>query len=95
MHAVQSIVDGVGEEWKRALLGFLLLFFRSRCRLAAQEPAPRNQFTVDASILAGGLSYARMTRSDKLVGVAVSGPAFRREPTGCLLLQRSESSSRR
>ena len=37
--------------------------------LAAQEPAPRDQLTLDASLLAGGLSYARMTSSDKLVGV--------------------------
>jgi hypothetical protein len=51
------------------VLGFLLLVSDSWCRLAAQEPAPRNQFTIDASILAGGLSYARMTSSDKLVGV--------------------------
>ena len=36
--------------------------------LAAREPAPRNQLTLDASILAGGISYARMTSSDKLVG---------------------------
>jgi hypothetical protein len=38
-------------------------------QLAAQEPAPRTQLTVDASILAIALSYARMTSSDKLVGV--------------------------
>jgi hypothetical protein len=38
-------------------------------RLAAQEPPPPNQVTLDASILAGGLSYARMTSSDMLVGV--------------------------
>ena len=73
MHAGQSIVDGAGEEWKRALnviaLGFLLVVSASWCALSAQEPAPRNQFTVDASALAGGLSYARMTSSDRLVGV--------------------------
>jgi len=73
MHAVQLIVGHEGEAWKRALdvivLGFLLLFSHARRRLAAQEPAPRNQFTVDVSALAGGLSYARLTSSDKLVGV--------------------------
>jgi len=73
MHAGQSIVDGAGEEWKRALnviaLGFLLVVSASWCALSAQEPAPRNQFTVDASALAGGLSYARMTSSVRLVGV--------------------------
>jgi hypothetical protein len=37
--------------------------------LAAQEPAPRSQLTLDASVLAGGLSYARITSPDRLVGV--------------------------
>jgi hypothetical protein len=61
------------EEWMRALrvivLGILLVFSGSWRQLAAQEAAPRNQFTLDASILSGGLSYARITSSDKLVGV--------------------------
>ena len=50
-------------------VGFLLVssgFWRS---LAAQEPAPRNQLTLDASFLAGGLSYARTTTSNNLVGI--------------------------
>jgi hypothetical protein len=51
------------------VLGLLLVVSASWCGLAGQEQAPRNQFTVDASALAGGLSYARMTSSDKLVGV--------------------------
>jgi hypothetical protein len=49
-------------------LGYFLISSDSWHQLAAQEPAPRNQLTLDASILAGGLSYARMTSSDKLVG---------------------------
>ena len=49
-------------------LGCFLVSVDSWHQLAAQEPAPRNQLTLDASILAGGLSYARMTSSDKLVG---------------------------
>jgi len=49
-------------------LGYFLGSSISWYELAAQEPAPRNELTLDASILAGGLSYARMTRSDKLVG---------------------------
>jgi len=51
------------------VLGILLVFSDSWRRLAAQAPAPRNEFTVDASALAGGLSYAHMTSADKLVGV--------------------------
>jgi hypothetical protein len=50
------------------VLGLLLVFYSWR-QLAAQEPAPRNQATLDASILSGGLSYARLTSSDRLVGV--------------------------
>lgn len=49
-------------------LGFLFVSSDSWHQLEAQEPAPRNQVTLDASILAGGLSYARMTSSDRLVG---------------------------
>ena len=49
--------------------GYFLVSSGSWHQLAAQEPAPRSQLTLDASILAGGLSYARMTSSDKLVGV--------------------------
>ena len=49
-------------------LGCLLVVSDSWYPLAAQEPAPRNQFTLDASILAGGLSYARMTSPDRVVG---------------------------
>lgn len=49
-------------------LGCFLVSSDSWHQLAAQEPAPRNEFTLDASILAGGLSYARMTSSHKLVG---------------------------
>jgi hypothetical protein len=49
-------------------IGYLLVSSDPWHRLAAQEPAPRNQLTFDASILAGGLSYARRTSSDKLVG---------------------------
>jgi hypothetical protein len=51
------------------LVGFSLVA-SGFCRpLAAQEPAAGNQLTLDASVLAGGLSYARVTSSDKLVGV--------------------------
>lgn len=50
-------------------LGFLLVSSDLWRPLAAQEPAPRNQLTLDASFLAGGLSYARVTSSDRVVGV--------------------------
>ena len=57
----------------RALNVICLLYFlvssASWHQLAAQEPAPRSQLTLDASILAGGLSYARRTSSNNLVGV--------------------------
>ena len=49
-------------------LGYFLVSSDSWHRLGAQEPAPRNRITLDASLLAGGLSYARLTSSDKLVG---------------------------
>jgi len=49
-------------------LGYLLVSSDAWHQLAAQEPARRNQLTIDASILAGGLSYARMTSPDRLVG---------------------------
>lgn len=49
-------------------LAFFLVSSDFWHQLAAQVPAPRSQLTLDASILAGGLSYARMTSSDKLVG---------------------------
>src|SRR4051812_7863056 len=51
------------------VLGFVLGSSDARHRLAAQEPARRNQFTLDASLLAGGLSYAHATSADNLVGV--------------------------
>jgi hypothetical protein len=50
-------------------LSCFLVCFGSWHPLAAQQPAPRNQLTLDASVLAGGLSYARVTSPDKLVGV--------------------------
>ena len=50
-------------------LGFLFVSSDFWRPLAAQQPAPRNQLTLDTSLLAGGLSYARLTSSDKLVGV--------------------------
>ena len=50
-------------------LGCFLVSSSSWRPLAAQQPAPRNQLTVDASVLAGGLSYSRVTSPDKLVGV--------------------------
>jgi hypothetical protein len=49
-------------------VSYFLVSSGSWHKLAAQEPAPRNQLTLDASILAGGVSYGRMTSSDKLVG---------------------------
>lgn len=49
-------------------LGYFLVPFGSSHQLAAQEPALRNQLTLDASILAAGLSYGRRTSSDKLMG---------------------------
>ena len=50
-------------------LGFLLVSSDARRQLAAQEPAHQSQLTLDASLFAGGLSYARMTSPGKLVGV--------------------------
>jgi hypothetical protein len=50
----------------------VLLVITSCCRqLGAQVPGPGEQLTLDASILAGGLSYARTTAPEKLVGVGV------------------------
>ena len=49
-------------------LGYFLVLFGSSHQLAAQEPALRNQLTLDASILAAGLSYARRISCDKLMG---------------------------
>ena len=49
-------------------LGYFLASSGSWHLIAAQEPLPRNQLTVDASILAVALSYARLTSSGKLVG---------------------------
>jgi hypothetical protein len=56
-------------------LGYLLVSFDPWHELAAQAAAPRNQLTLDASILAGGLSYARRTSSDKLVGAGAGAGA--------------------
>ena len=36
---------------------------------SAQEPAPRSQLTLDASVLAGGLTYAHSSGPGELVGV--------------------------
>jgi len=52
-----------------SILVFLLVSSTSGRQLAAQEPAPRSRLTFDASVLAGGLSYARTTSSHKLVGI--------------------------
>jgi hypothetical protein len=49
-------------------LGYFLVPFGSSHQLAAQEPALRNQLTLDAGILAAGLSYARRISSEKLMG---------------------------
>src|SRR4051812_28368120 len=61
------------EDWMRALdvicLGCVVVSSSAWHRLAAQEPAPRNQLTVDATILAAGLTYARVTSPNTLVGV--------------------------
>ena len=54
-----------------ALLGVALTIAGCCRRLAAQQPAPRSQVTLDAGLLAGGLSYARMARPDRLVGVGL------------------------
>jgi len=51
------------------VLVLLLVCSDSSRQLAAQEPTRLNQFTVDASLFAGGLSYARRTSPEKLVGV--------------------------
>jgi hypothetical protein len=52
------------------------LVLANSCRaLAAQEVAPPHQVTLDASLFAGGLSYARRSSSDKLVG-AGAGAGF-------------------
>jgi hypothetical protein len=53
------------------VLGALLVLTTSSRRLAAQQPIPRGQVTLDAGLLAGGLSYARMTSPDKLVGMGL------------------------
>ena len=45
------------------VLAFLLASADVWRPLAAQEPTPRNQLTLNASVLAGGLTYARTTRS--------------------------------
>ena len=50
-----------------AALSLALALFPSAAR-AQTGAAPRNQLTLDASILAAGLSYARRISSDKLVG---------------------------
>jgi hypothetical protein len=49
-------------------LSYLMLSSDARNQLAAQEPAPRNQLTLDASILAGGFTYARLISSDRALG---------------------------
>ena len=49
-------------------LGYSLVSSGPCRQLGAQEPAPRNQLTLDASPLAGGISYARMTSSGRLIG---------------------------
>jgi|GEM_PF-7134556 hypothetical protein len=49
-------------------LGLLLVSSNFSRPLAAQAPAPRNQLTLDVSPFAGGLSYAHLTSSGKLVG---------------------------
>src|SRR4051812_35671630 len=49
-------------------LGFLLVSSEFCRPLAAQAPAPRNELSLDASVFAGGLSYAHLTSSGKLLG---------------------------
>ncbi|HXT14298.1 MAG TPA: hypothetical protein VN706_01625 [Gemmatimonadaceae bacterium] len=53
------------------LIGVVLVVTSACGQLAAQEPAPRSRVTLDAGLLAGGLSYARVTSPDKLVGVGL------------------------
>jgi hypothetical protein len=52
-------------------LGVLLALITSCRLLAAQQPDPRGQVTLDAGLLASGLSYARVKSPDKLVGVGI------------------------
>src|SRR5689334_2835863 len=54
-----------------AVIGALLVLTCSSRRLAAQQPTPRGEVTLDAGLLAGGLGYARMTSPDKLVGIGM------------------------
>lgn len=54
-----------------AVLGALLILTDSSRRLLAQQLAPRHEVTLDAGLLAGGLTYARMTSHDMLVGAGV------------------------
>src|SRR5256885_612773 len=66
----------------------LLVCTSVRRQLAAQQAAPRRQITVDAGLLAAGLSYARVTGPEKLFGGGVgAGSEFnvrlvRGEPWG-------------
>ena len=50
-------------------VGFSLVSVDAHRQLAAQEVTRRNQFALDASLFAGGLSYARITRSGNVIGV--------------------------
>jgi hypothetical protein len=52
-----------------SVLAFVLMCSATGRRLEAQQPDPRSQLTLDASVLAGGISYARTTSSHKVVGV--------------------------
>ena len=54
-----------------AMFGALLVLTGSSRRLVAQQLTSRHQGSIDASLLAGGVSYVGMTRNDRLLGVGM------------------------
>jgi hypothetical protein len=67
------LLDGAVQMSARSLtvVGVLLVITTFCRHLEAQELAPRHEATLDASVLAGGLSYAWRSSSDRLVGVGM------------------------
>ena len=57
---------------KVMVLAFLLISSGFWRPLAAQTPVPPSQLALDASLLDGGLSYARATSPGKLVGLGAA-----------------------
>ena len=54
-----------------AALGTVMVLAGSSRTLAAQQLTPRHQVSIDAGLLAGGLSYAGLTSRGNLVGVGM------------------------